>query len=382
MRGSCRLLSAETDFIDRFFRLSNKIRLESQLKFEVHPHFRMLLDLAYGETPEFGNTRFEDLARMAHHHRLLPKLAAHFPDDLGARQTLLRYGAKNLAMRREMELIRQNLVDHSIPFYFFKGLALADRIGESVPRHCKDVDVIVPAEHFCRAREVLDTLGYKLSGRGHSRKAIDHPWNLYKDETYVKESTSSESGQPAIVELHWRIFRRSLHINIERRLWRQIETKKFPDPETELSLLILHGLQHRFSRLRWYADVAGYVQNVDFNGSTLCEVFDDTNAVTQLQEFLSYANQLDQVSHVSHLMRDRLQEVGVRFQPRNKRKVSRSLQEINEVFENFERAKDYTIDRWIHERFGLCTSKISMVHQFAALVLNKTQQFRGTIGSK
>jgi hypothetical protein len=145
---------------------------------------------------------------------------------------------------------------HAIPF---KGVILAQTAyGELGLRECADLDLIVDQGSIPPARQVLWSLGYRLtsqdSGEGHES---EEPYHFFQKKNGI-----------VAVDLQWIMARRHFGFRLDRSvLWSRLKPIHLPAktvmglcPEDLLILLCVHGSKHAWEQLKWVCDVAELVR--------------------------------------------------------------------------------------------------------------------------
>ncbi|HEX7771185.1 MAG TPA: nucleotidyltransferase family protein [Pyrinomonadaceae bacterium] len=204
----------------------------------------------------------------AYAHRLLPLLHKHLTtaandivpghflsrlkrDSVANSQSVLYLIAKQLGVYKLFK-------EHDIPIALFKGPLLAQlAYGEISLRQAGDIDVLISRQHFDRARQLLESLGYEMSPRLTPAQLASHLSNhceiqFMRDEWFT------------VVDLHWDLAPRSFVFGVKgdevmSRLQSVslagTEVKTFSDEDLVL-YLSMHGAKHLWRRLEWIACLA------------------------------------------------------------------------------------------------------------------------------
>ncbi len=164
----------------------------------------------------------------------------------------------NLHQTRELLRLVTCLEGEGIPVLPFKGPALAALIyGDPAARVYVDIDLLVRRSDFRRARQVIESLGY----RAHK------PLHGAEEEAYLDTQLGFEfvhESRDFIVELHWAFFYTIYDLPLDpTAIWERHQqvvfagqTMRTMAPEDLLLYLVIHGNKHRWLKLTWVADVA------------------------------------------------------------------------------------------------------------------------------
>jgi hypothetical protein len=145
------------------------------------------------------------------------------------------------------------LQDIHIPVCAMKGPVLAERLyGDPESRHCLDVDLLVPPEHFDRAAGALARMGYGTGDAATKRylREFSHHWEF------------GGVGLPPI-ELHFRTYagfgaELPAGVLLDRAQPYPLSDSVSvvtPSPEDEFVYLAVHAAGHSFIRLVWLYDL-------------------------------------------------------------------------------------------------------------------------------
>jgi hypothetical protein len=151
--------------------------------------------------------------------------------------------------------------DEGLAAVAYKGPALAmQAYGDLGLREFDDLDVVVSARDFPRARAVLEAQGYRsLLSWSHSREA---------DQVRAKGQLPFQAADGGVVELHCLLapsnFR--LFVDFEALHSRATAVALGGDnvptfaPEDLMVLLAVHGAKHLWAQLRWICDLAELIR--------------------------------------------------------------------------------------------------------------------------
>lgn len=168
----------------------------------------------------------------------------------------------NLLVTAELLKILALFERHALIAIPYKGPVLAASVyGNLALREFTDLDVLVRKQDIPKARELLNSLGYRqhLHLADGQEAAFLHAWGEY---VYVHGDNGT------VVELHWALAKRhhSWRLGLED-LWGNLERLSFggnsvltPSPENLLLILCMHGSKHLWERLGWICDVAELIR--------------------------------------------------------------------------------------------------------------------------
>lgn len=204
-------------------------------------------------------------------HRVGPLLYAQAREgavrpDQDAELRLKRHTEANAKRAAMAELLQARIVrrmaDSRIPSLIFKGGSLAQRLyGDVTLRHCGDIDVLVPPEHFQTAAAILCTMGCvpahtPLSAGG------EISWmaaRLLRDVALRDRTTGQriELHQRLLFLPSWTAALETRDASFRPRLPTISDTLPGPDIGPALALYLLqHGALSGWRRLKWLVDVA------------------------------------------------------------------------------------------------------------------------------
>lgn len=217
---------------------------------------------------------WEDLQKLAEHHRMLPLLYWHLnricPEAVPNHILAQFHNRSHANARRNMfltsELLRllKLFEVNDIPAIPYKGPVLAATVyGNLALRHCGDLDILVRKSDVPRARDLLTYSGYRLKT---TMTATQEKAFL---QYYYNYSLVSDDAR-CILELHWRFAGESFYfpLNLER-LWKRLEPVSLAGttvpnipPEDLLLILCVHGAKHCSGvlRLKWLCDIAELIR--------------------------------------------------------------------------------------------------------------------------
>jgi Uncharacterised nucleotidyltransferase len=204
----------------------------------------------------------------AYAHRLLPLLHKHLTTAAGDTvpgHFLSRLKRDSVANSQSvLYLIGKQLhvyklfKEHEIPVALFKGPLLAQlTYGEISLRQAGDIDVLISREHFDRARQLLESLGYEMSPRLTPAQLASHlsnhcEINFMRDEWFT------------VVDLHWDLAPRSFVFGLKGdEVMSRLQTISLAGTAVETfgaeDLVLyqaMHGAKHLWRRLEWISCLA------------------------------------------------------------------------------------------------------------------------------
>jgi hypothetical protein len=216
--------------------------------------------------PPWNTYDLELFLELARFHRVYPFLYAQLKDSdapaaiLQPLKTEYRINTfQMLHLTRALDQLFRSLGDNGIPALLLKGPALAkDLYGDTSLRTCKDLDILIPPEHFDPADHLLQSSGFTpddASPRIYNwKKSLHHC-------SYTNQATGIQ------VEIHWKLQPGSWPEPTFEELWsrkqdcfHQDHPVYRPGNEDLLLYLSLHGARHSWFRLRWLLDIRQLLQ--------------------------------------------------------------------------------------------------------------------------
>jgi hypothetical protein len=165
---------------------------------------------------------------------------------------------RNQMLAEELARLLGPLGEAGIPVIPLKGVALAQSLyGDPAARVCSDIDILVPSSEAARARRIILTNGY--ASKFTEGFFVKHQLRGSAECPVVRET----EALTYIVELHWTL----LHSSSKDReamenLWSQARPQEFfgaraydLTPEWQFLYLSFHAAYHKWSTLKWLADV-------------------------------------------------------------------------------------------------------------------------------
>jgi hypothetical protein len=215
---------------------------------------------------------WSEFLRLAEHHGVLPLAArnliehARVKDGRGLPPEIERslrsaYDAnlrRGLWFTAELARIMQHFERRQLRVVPYKGPVLAQSVYHDVGlRSFSDLDFLISAADFDRAKQALAEIGYRPSA--HFTRAVERLW-LRKG---YERSFDSVAG-PNLVELQWALLPHfyAVDLHMEDLLGRAGRTVvggcEVPclSPEDSLLVLCVHAAKHVWTRLIWLADIA------------------------------------------------------------------------------------------------------------------------------
>ena len=167
------------------------------------------------------------------------------------------------------------LRDRAIPFYLLKGIALVHTLYREAPlrRSFRDIDILIPEEHYRSALDAFRTAGYRLAAHKQDIEALAR----YNH----KLCFVPENRRPFNLDVHFRPIGKKLFEQtsglITELFHRHAESisindRPFGAPGRELHLLYLcvHlSLQHHLASLKWLYDILSFSRASGLDWDTL-----------------------------------------------------------------------------------------------------------------
>jgi hypothetical protein len=215
----------------------------------------------------FSAVDWNEFLRLAEQHGVLPLAARNLighgcelPAEIDQRlrseyEANLR---RSLWFTSELARIAQHFERRRLRVVPYKGPALAQSLyGDPGLRSFSDLDFLVPAADFERAKTVLAEMGYQPSKEFSA--AVERLWL----RTGYECSFDGAAGKN-LVELQWGVLPRFYAIDLDvpelvSRAGRAVVGRcEVPNlsPEDLLLVLCLHAAKHLWTRLIWVADIA------------------------------------------------------------------------------------------------------------------------------
>ncbi len=203
----------------------------------------------------------------------------------------------SLALIGELAAVSRRFEEAGVHAVPYKGPTLAaSAYGDFALRGAGDLDILIPRDHFPKARDILLSMGYEPT-----------PWLTETRLTPSQEAAflrfEREFGftryeADAVVELQWEVIPRyfSVALAVESLKTRNVAlggmVVKTLAPEELLLVLCVHGAKHFFERLIWISDIAETVARGDLDWDRLTELADASGCRRILMLGLSLARDL------------------------------------------------------------------------------------------
>ena len=165
---------------------------------------------------------------------------------------------RNQLLAEELARLLGLLGEAGIPVIPLKGVTLAQSLyGDPAARVCSDIDILVPAGEAVRARRIFLMNGYS---------------SQFTEEFFVKHQLQSSAECPVVretevltclVEIHWTLLHSSAKDQeAMENLWSDARPQEFfgvracnLTPEWQFLYLSFHAAYHKWSSLKWLADI-------------------------------------------------------------------------------------------------------------------------------
>lgn len=165
-------------------------------------------------------------------------------------------------LRKVLNLFNEN----RIPLLVFKGPTLAEQAyGEKSLRQAGDLDVLIQRANFDLARNLLDSLGYRMVPTLTPSQQAAH-LNFHCEIEFVRDNWFT------VVDLHWSLTPQAFPVefNTDEVLARaqtlsigEMRVNTF-SPEDLILFQCVHGAKHYWSRLEWIASLAELIRDQDY----------------------------------------------------------------------------------------------------------------------
>jgi len=161
---------------------------------------------------------------------------------------------QNLVVRKELEILGQDLEANHLQVCLLKGFALMGDVYEDWgERFASDVDVLISIQSLWRLRELLQLHGFT--------EVSEKKWRGNQFKFLFKKNLH---GVPVTVEVHTQLFWHS-QLNWQSHLI-PAQVKGFSRLSNEAQLLHLcghYGFQHTFIKLFWLVDIFRFLQKYE-----------------------------------------------------------------------------------------------------------------------
>ena len=214
-------------------------------------------ELTPPDTPLAEAVEWDSLIQLAAFHRVAPLLhkslrettPGNVPPSLEA--YVRSASSRGLLLTGELLRLLKRWEGAGVQAIPFKGPALAASLyGDPALRHFDDLDVLVRAEDFAAAKEIVLALGYQPR----EQHSLHESFSLFRGDVEI------------VLELHWEFMPMPEVFPFDPQLaesWARCETVSLGGhkarafaPEDQLLYLCAHGGRHLWMRLQWVCDVA------------------------------------------------------------------------------------------------------------------------------
>lgn len=235
------------------------------LAIQVQPDAR---DIARARALVSHGVDWDRLIELATHHGVLVGLygylqshqliAPRHVDELTRRA---RTGAgRSLYLMGQLLRLLPVFSEAGIPVIPIKGPVLAaTAYGDISRREFSDIDLLIRESDIGATRALLARQGFRC---------LHHPEWIAAFTAFGHELDFVAQDDSAILDVQWRFAKRWLRMPLDpAALWRDAQTitlagvaVRQPSLEHNLLLLCGHGYRHCWSRLKWIADVAAFIE--------------------------------------------------------------------------------------------------------------------------
>lgn len=164
------------------------------------------------------------------------------------------------------------LEDSGIPAIPFKGPVLAAQVYDGIERRqFVDLDIMVPSARLMDADKALRDAGFESrllpnsTERRLQRRRGGH-FNLRRDSLQVELHSQLKPTRIGAPINHRWLAKHTTDVDLRGRTVPGLE------PEPLLIFLCIHGISHRWRRLKWLCDVAYLVQTMDVDWKLLAKI--------------------------------------------------------------------------------------------------------------
>jgi hypothetical protein len=158
--------------------------------------------------------------------------------------------------------VQRLLNRHSIVNALFKGPLLSElAYGEVALRQAGDIDVLIHAQDFKRAKELLESIGYQMHPRLTALQQESH-LGFHCEIQFMRDDWFT------VVDLHWALAPRTFVFGLSTaEVMSRLKTVSFLGTETKTfsneDLILyqsMHGAKHLWRRLEWISSLAELVR--------------------------------------------------------------------------------------------------------------------------
>ena len=219
------------------------------------------------------------LISTARRHGLMPLLYRHLnalSDEVPAthlatiRQESIENCQSVLTLLGRLTELLQLFNQHNLPVLVFKGPVLAHiAYGDNSFRQAGDVDVLVSREHFDRAKQLLESLGYQMIPSLTPSQQNAH-LKFHCEIPFVRDNWFT------VIDLHWALAPKAFPFALKtedvfmRAREMSLGGQAFSTFGVEDLILFqcMHGAKHYWSRLEWITSLSELIQReekIDWN---------------------------------------------------------------------------------------------------------------------
>jgi hypothetical protein len=218
---------------------------------------------------------WEYLTNTANSHGLIPLLHKHIHAvgaDLTPVNVLSRLKLQAVAntqnvlhlVGKQLKLYRQ-LKQNQIPVAIFKGSVLSQMAyGDISLRQAGDIDVLISRRDFKRTRQVLESLGYRMTPSLTAAQLASHLAS-HCEIQFVRDDWFT------VVDLHWALAPKTFTFNVETDdLLSRLQTVEVAGAEIEtlatedlIVYLSMHGAKHLWRAVEWISSLGELIRSVE-----------------------------------------------------------------------------------------------------------------------
>jgi hypothetical protein len=256
---------------------------------------------------------WDKFLRLADHHRVSPSVYSTLsrldsmtvPEHIlnALRQTCQENTLSALRITGETVRIIRLLENNNISAVVLKGAPLSCRLyGDIAARPYDDIDMLVTSEKLEQAIAILENEGYRRISEYDSYNLTPRQLQIYlKHHEHSSHFKYWNSRKRVLIEIHWKLSKdgNELQYSAEGDIKKMVVAGN-PLPvlsdEEWLLYLVLHGVGHKWHRLRWLVDIKRFIQQENIDWVNLDRQADKFGIQTFLHQTLILVNQVFEVA--------------------------------------------------------------------------------------